>query len=138
MPIAQDVNQQALVAQAAKELEKLKELTPPAWASFVKTGVSRERPPTQPDWWWIRSASVLRRLSEGQPLGVSRLRRAYGGRKNRGHKPEHKFKGSGSVIRTALQQLEAAGLVKAEKGKGRFLTPKGASFLAKAAKTAGA
>ena len=98
--------------------------------------MSRERHPQQPDWWYIRSASLLRTLALGN-AGVSRLRTRYGGRKNRGHKPEHKFKASGAVIRTALQQLEAAGLVKTEKGKGRLLTPKGASFLSKAAKAAG-
>jgi len=100
----------------------------PEWARFVKTGVNRERPPEQEDWWYIRAASILRKIQIKQPIGVNRLRKIYGGRKNRGHKPEHKYKGSGSIIREILQQLEEAGFVKKDK-KGRVLTPKGKEFL---------
>lgn len=135
MPSLKDVDSNKLIGAAAAQLQGV--ITPPAWAPFVKTGVNRERHPQQPDWWYLRSASLLRTLALGRPLGVSRLQTRYGGRKNRGHKPEHKYKASGSVIRTALKQLEAAGLVRTEKGKGRSLTPKGASFIARAAKAAG-
>ena len=63
------------------------------------------------------------------PVGISRLRTAYGGKKRRGSRPEHFRKGSGAIIRNALGQLEAAGLVKTEEKKGRTLTPKGRSLL---------
>lgn len=119
---------QEFIERAAKELEKMEEMRPPEWASFVKTGVHRERPPTQENWWWLRAASVLRKIYMEQ-RGVSRLRAEYGGRKRRGHKPEHKYRASGAVIRKVLQQLEAAGLVKTDKKKGRSITPKGQSFL---------
>ncbi|MBI4019795.1 MAG: 40S ribosomal protein S19, partial [Candidatus Aenigmarchaeota archaeon] len=102
---------------------------------FVKTGVSRERPPTQANWWWIRAAALLRRVYLDQQIGVSHLRKKFGGRKNRGHKPEHKYPASGKIIRKILQQLEAAGYVKAEKGKGRSITPKGQQFLDRTAKS---
>jgi small subunit ribosomal protein S19e len=118
-----------LIIKKAEELKKYPEIKPPEWARFVKTGVSKERPPTQKDWWWIRSASILRKLSSGQNLGVSRMRKVYGSRKNRGHQPEKKLSASGSVIREILQQLEASGLVKTEKGKGRRITAKGKAFL---------
>jgi small subunit ribosomal protein S19e len=39
------------------------------------------------------------------------LKRKYGGKKNRGHKPEKRFDGSGNIIRKILQQLEKAGLI---------------------------
>ena len=42
-------------------------------------------------------------------------------------------KGSGAIIRKALQQLEAAGLVETVKGKGRVVTNKGRSLLDKLA-----
>jgi len=67
------------------------------------------------------------------PVGVSRLRTAYGGRKNRGHAPEHFYKGSGNIIRKALQELEKLGLVE-KTPKGRVITPKGRSFLDNLAK----
>ena len=124
-----EVKASELIECAAKKMEKMEEFKPPEWSAIVKTGVDRERPPQQDNWWWIRSASVLRKIYLNQTLGVSKLRKEYGGRKNRGHKPEHKYPASGSVIRKVLQQLEAAGFVKMEKGKGRKITAKGSAFL---------
>lgn len=124
-----------VIASTAVELKKLGVSQPP-WAAFVKTGVSRERPPQQADWWSIRAAAILRKLF-AQPLGTQRLRRLYGGRKNRGHKPEHTFPASGSIIREMLQQLETAQLVKTVQGKGREITTQGRKLLLQAAKTAG-
>ncbi|MCX6815125.1 MAG: 30S ribosomal protein S19e [Candidatus Aenigmarchaeota archaeon] len=124
-----DVDTQQLVMKAAAELEKMPEFKPPEWSVFVKTGVHKQRPPSQANWWWIRSASILRKVYLNQRLGVSKLRKTYGGRKNRGHKPEHKKKASGAIIRKILQQHEKAGFVKTEKGKGRTITPQGQKFL---------
>lgn len=121
-----------LLGELKEELKKLKELEPPAWSYFVKTGVSRERPPEQPDWWHLRAASILRRIYVDGPVGVSRLRTYYGGRQNRGQPPEHFRKGGGKIIRTVLQQLERAGLVRREKS-GRKITKKGLELLEKTA-----
>jgi small subunit ribosomal protein S19e len=129
MPKVTEVPAQELVSKASKRMQKMEEFKPPVWSAYVKTGVSRQRPPQQEDWWYIRSASILRKVYVNQTLGVSKLRKVYGGRKNRGHKPEHKYKASGSIIRKVLQQLEAAGFVKTEKGKGRKITKKGSDFL---------
>jgi small subunit ribosomal protein S19e len=124
-----------LIERVSNELERLEEMKPPEWARFVKTGVCKERPPSQKNWWYIRSASVLRKLSLGRPIGISKTRRIYGGRKRRGHKPEHKYPASGSIIRKIFQQLEKAGLVKMEKGRGRTITAKGKLFLKEISKT---
>lgn len=132
MPTMYDVDSQELIIKAAEELKKIPEMKPPEWAPFVKTGMHKERPPVSSDWWYIRAASVLRAVYRLGPVGVSKLRTKYGGKKNRGVKKEHFFKGSGNILRKSLQQLEKAGLVKfAEKGvhKGRIITPKGKSFL---------
>ena len=123
-----------LVKQLAEKLKGKSELKPPDWSRFVKTGAHNERPPQQDDWWWLRAASILRKLKVKGSLGVSRFRKEYGGRKNRGHKPEHKYKASGAIIRKILQQLEAAGLVRKEKKKGRILTRDGEALLNEAAK----
>lgn len=127
-----DVDSQELILKAAEELKKIPEIKPPEWAPFVKTGMHKERPPVSNDWWYVRAASILRTVYRLGPVGVSKLRTKYGGKKNRGVKKEHFFKGSGNILRKSLQQLEKAGLVKfAEKGvhKGRIITPKGKSFL---------
>ncbi|MEM2878524.1 MAG: 30S ribosomal protein S19e [Candidatus Hadarchaeales archaeon] len=118
-----------LVGALTEELKKFEELTPPSWSRFVKTGVSRERPPEQPDWWYMRAASMLRRIYLDGPVGVSRLRTYYGGRQNRGQAPEHSKRGGGKIVRTILQQLEKAGLVKKADRSGRKLTPKGSALL---------
>ncbi|MBU0953491.1 MAG: 30S ribosomal protein S19e [Nanoarchaeota archaeon] len=129
MPTVKDVDPNLLIAAAAAELAKNEHCKPPAWAAFTKTGTSRQRPPAQKDWWYLRSASMLQKLATGKPIGVSRLRTVYGGRKNRGHKPERQRDASGKIIRTVFQQLEAAGYVKTEKGKGRVLTKDGRAVL---------
>ena len=131
-----DVDAQDLISKAAEGLKKIQEINPPIWAAFVKTGMHKERPPVNSDWWDFRTASLLRKIYRLGPIGVSKLRTEYGGRKNRGVKKEHFFKGSGNILRKSLQQLEKAGFVKfAEKGvhKGRVITPKGISFLDKIA-----
>ncbi len=126
-----DVNQ--VIEKAAQELEKVEEINPPEWAKFVKTGVSKDRAPVQKNWWYLRSASILRKLylSKG-PIGVSKLRVKYGGKKNRGHKPDKFYNGSGNIIRKVLQQLEKAGLIEKKEiksHKGRVITGKGKKFL---------
>jgi small subunit ribosomal protein S19e len=129
-----DVDAQEFIVRIAEKLKNMEQVRPPAWAAFAKTGVHKERPPSQKDWWWIRAASLLRKVALNEKIGVSQLRKVYGGRKNRGHKPEHKYRASGAVIRKALQQLEAAGLIVTEKGKGRRITPRGQAFLSGVAK----
>ena len=128
-----EIRADVLIKRLSEELKKIEEIKPPEWSHYVKTGVSRERPPTQPDWWYTRAASLLRRVYLDGPVGVSRLRTYYGGRKTRGVAPEHFRKGGGKVLRLLLQQLERAGLVAAVERKGRKVTPEGLEMLTKLA-----
>jgi small subunit ribosomal protein S19e len=134
-----DVSQQALITALADELKAVETVKAPQWAPFVKTGVSRERPPTQENWWHVRSASMLRKVALLGPIGTQKLRRKYGGKQNRGYKPEVMKSGSGNITRKILQQLEAGKLVvQVDKDghKGRIVTPAGQSIIDKAAKKA--
>ncbi|MCX8172811.1 MAG: 30S ribosomal protein S19e [Archaeoglobaceae archaeon] len=125
-----DVPAELLINRVA---EKLKDaVSPPEWAKFVKTGVNRERAPDQPDWWYIRLASIFRRIYIDGPVGIERLRTFYGGKKRRGVRPAHFYKGSGAVIRNALHQLEQLGFVK-KTPRGRVLTSAGRAYLDKIA-----
>ncbi len=131
-----DVDPTELIKKAAEKLKENEDIKPPVWADFVKTGRHKERPPAEKGWWYIRAAAVLRSVYKLGPIGVSKLRSKYGGVERRGMQPEHFFKGSGSIIRKVLQQLEKAGYIKkVEKGikKGRIITPKGKSLLDKTA-----
>jgi len=123
-----------LIEKVAAYLKENKVIEPPQWAMFVKTGVHKERPPQNPDWWYIRAAAIMRKLYLKGPIGVSRLRTAYGGRHRRGHRPPKFAKGSGAIIRKILQQLEEAGLAEKADRKGRVLTKKGRELLEEAAK----
>ncbi len=128
MTTVYDVPADHIIRRVAEELKKRKEIVPPEWAAFAKTGVHKEMPPEDPDWWFTRAAAVLRRVYVDGPLGVERMRSFYGGKKNRGSRPNAFRKGSGSILRKSLQQLEAAGLIIHDK-TGRKVSPAGMSFL---------
>jgi len=123
-----DIPADLLIPKVAEELKKRKEIQPPVWAGFAKAGVHQQMPPEDTDWWFIRAASVLRRLYIDGPVGVQRMRTAYGGKRDRGSSPFQFRKGGGSSLRKVLQQLEAAGLVAKDKN-GRSLSVAGRSFL---------
>ncbi|MFH1451704.1 MAG: 40S ribosomal protein S19 [archaeon] len=115
----------------ADALKKIPEFEVPLWASFVKSGTSRERPPVDEDFWYIRAASVLRQLYIKGVVGVGKLRNRYGSRKNRGGRPDKFKKAGGKIIRIILQQAESAGFVeKVDRLQfGRRLTSAGRDFL---------
>ena len=127
-----EISQAALVERLADELKKNEQITPPVWAGYAKTGRFKERPPFKDGWWYLRTASVLREVKLLGPVGVAKLRTKYGGKKNRGMAAEKFYRGSGSIARKILQQLEKAQLVvQAKKGvhKGRVVSPKGQSLI---------
>jgi small subunit ribosomal protein S19e len=133
MVSVKEVPSQEFAEKLKEELKKIEQIKPPNWMSFAKSGSHRERPPQQADFWYIRAASLLRRLSIEGTVGVERLRTFYGGRRRRGHKPAISKVAWGSIIRKLLQQLESTGLVAKDK-KGRKLTPKGQKLLSSIAK----
>jgi len=128
LPLAQNVPADKLITSLAAYLrENVKEVSPPAWSRYTKTGPQVSRVPSQNDFWYTRCASLLRRLYVDGPVGIERLRSAYSERTKKGMMNEHSVKAGGSSIRKALQQLEAAGLVSKASPKGRALTDKGIS-----------
>ena len=115
----------------AETLKKIPDFKVPEWALYVKSGVSRERPPMDENFWYIRAASILRQLYIHGVIGVGKLRTRYGSKKDRGGKPDKFFKSSGKIIRVILQQAEMAGLVEKvlRMQYGRRLTQQGRDFL---------
>ena len=129
MTTVHDVPAERLISVAAGKLKENPGIAVPEWAPFATTGIHREKPPVQPDWWHTRVAAVLRKVYLLGPIGTERLRAEFGGTRDRGVRPNRAKKGSGSVVREALQQLEAAGLVQNVKGEGRKVTPAGQKLL---------
>jgi len=125
-----DVPASKLIEKLAKYLkENVDAVTPPAWASMAKTGSHAEKEPYDPDWWFTRCASVLRKIYVHGPLGAEKLRADFGGGKRHGSMPAHAAKAGGSPVRKALQQLETAGFVETVKPKGRKVTKEGRKLL---------
>jgi len=129
MPTVYDLPQDLLIKRLAEHLKKFPQLSPPTWVAYVKTGAHAERPPQDKDWWYIRCASLLRKLYVHGPMGLSELKSKYGGGRSTGYAPRHHRDAGGSIIRKALQQLETVGLVKKQDNKGRMLTARGFSLL---------
>lgn len=133
-----DVPADRLIAKAADRLKDLPEIKAPAWVAVAKSGAHNERAPEQPNFWYLRSASLLRQVYMNGPIGVGEFRRHYGGAKRHVVTRQHKMKAGGSIIRKALQQLEKAGLVETKRMQGRaigrIITGKGKALLDGAAR----
>jgi len=124
-----DVPTSSLLPKLAQELKGRNAVSPPAWAAFAKTGVHKQRAPVDPDWWYLRSASVLRKIYLKRAIGVTRLSAEYGGKRDRGSAPYHAREGSRSVTREIVQQLEKSGLLQPYKTRGRRVTAAGQKLL---------
>ena len=124
MATAFDVPADKLIPKLAEELKKLETIAPPDWAAFVKTGRHREKSPADNNWWHVRAAAVLRKIYIEGPVGTTRLAAMFGGKADRGSKPNRAVRGSRSISRITVQQLEKSQLVQKQKDGGRVVTAK--------------
>src|SRR6188508_778900 len=124
MDKAYDIPENHLIIRLADQLKKDKKIEQPGWAAFVKTGSHVEKVPQNKDWWYIRCASLVRKVYINGPIGISNLRSEYGGKKQAGYSIAHHKKAGGAIVRKALQQLEVAGYI-TKKSKGRTISDEG-------------
>ena len=128
-----DVPAEDLNEALAEELADEDDIEAPDWTEFAKTGVDRELPPEQDDFWFRRTASLLRKVAVDGPVGVNSLRTEYGDSKGGSNRyqvrPPSQVPASGNIIRTALQQLEDAGYVETIGDEGRTVTGDGRALL---------
>lgn len=125
MATAYDVPAGKLLPRLAEELKKVETIKAPEWAAFAKTGRHREKSPMNEDWWAVRSAAVLRKIYIDGPVGSTRIAEAFGGKADRGSKPNKAVRGSRSIARHTIQQLEKSQLIQKDKDGGRVVTGKG-------------
>lgn len=128
-----DVPADKLIEELAQHLKRVPEIEPPTWASFVKTGSHADRPPQRQDWWYVRAASIMRKVYMRGPVGIEKLESAYGGSKQLAYFPKHHRDAGSSSIRNLLKGLEKAELVSRQPA-GRVLTPKGVALMDKVSK----
>jgi small subunit ribosomal protein S19e len=134
LPTPYDIPASEFIPRLTKYIkDNIDQVQPPEWSSIVKTSTHTQLQPQDPDWWFTRAASILRKVYIDGPVGIEHLRADYGGRKSLGVRRQHTRKGGGSNIRKILQQLEAAGLVEKTKADGRTLTKEGRRALDKIA-----
>ena len=101
------------------------QLTPCENVDLIKTGCYKELSPYDPDWYYVRAASVARKIYLKQGIGIGKFRKIYGSTYRKGVRTEHFCKVSGGVIRHICQQLEKAGLVELYSKGGRVITSAG-------------
>jgi small subunit ribosomal protein S19e len=81
------------------------------WANYYKTGCYKDLAPYDPDWLYVRAASVAYQLYMRQKVGVNTLRKHYGGKQRNGTCTEYHRLVAGKCIRYCLIELEKAQLV---------------------------
>jgi len=104
----------------------------PDWHDIVKTANFKELCPQDPDWYYIRAASIMRHIYLRPGTGIGAFTKVYGGRgrKTRCTRRPHFFRASSGLIRHILQQLAERDFVSLRKDqKGRFLTKAGQAEL---------
>jgi len=131
-----DVEANKFISAYAAFLKRQGKLPIPGWVDTVKTSHSKELPPQDIDWFYIRAASVARHIYMRKTVGVGRLRKVHGSTKNRGSRPSHHVDASGSVDRKVMQALEKIGVLEQDEDKGgRRITQSGQRDLDRIAMT---
>ena len=118
-----------ILVNRLSEILKKEDITVPEWTPFVKTGTHADKPPQNSDWWYVRCASILRKIYLHGPVSVNDLRSMYGGGRPVGYGAAHHKDASGAIIRNAIHALEKLGLVQNIEKKGRILSKQGTQKL---------
>jgi ribosomal protein S19E (S16A) len=98
-------------AEYANHLKKANKINMPKNVDFIKTGHLKELAPEDPNWYYIRVASLARKVYLRPQIGVGRLRHIYGGKKNYGSANEHHAVAAGKILRDGLKELERIGVL---------------------------
>lgn len=113
-----DVSAAEFIKAYSAHLKKGGRLTLPDWVDYVKTAPGRELPPLDPDWYYVRAASLARKIYLNHGLGVGALANWYGKTTAKRNTPQKHHKASRKVIRHILNQVrqQARGIRGAMRG----------------------
>eukprot|EP00439_Symbiodinium_sp_Y106_P015368 s5202_g2.t1 len=117
-----DVEPEQFIKAFSQHLKRQGRFELPKWADVVKTSKAKELPPSDPDWLYVRTASMVRKIYIRKGMGVGAFKKVYGGQKRRGTCTNVFTKSSGKIARYILQQLEDMGLVEHDEQGGRMIT----------------
>jgi len=125
MVSVRDVDAHKFITAYAAHLKRSGKIDIPSWVDLVKTSCAKELAPYDPDWFYVRVASVARHVYLTPGVSVGSLNVVHGGKKRRGSRPSHHQTASGSVNRRALQALEKLSVLQKDVNGGRRITSEG-------------
>ncbi|KAF0852993.1 40S small subunit ribosomal protein eS19 (rpS19) [Andalucia godoyi] len=120
-----DVDAQKFIAAYAAHLKKSGKLEVPKWADLVKTATQKQHGPYDADWFFVRCASIARRIYLQPGLGIKSLNAKYGGAEKIGFHPNRFHAASGSVNRAAIHALEKLKVIEKHGVAGRKVSRDG-------------
>merc|ERR1712010_386980 len=106
-----DVPAKEFIEAFARHLKKGNKIKMPEWVTYYKTACFKDLAPYDPDWLYIRAASIAYQLYMRGKVGVNTLRKHYSGKHRRGTRTEHSRLTAGKCIRYCLLELENSGFV---------------------------
>ncbi|KAF0739940.1 hypothetical protein Ae201684_004522 [Aphanomyces euteiches] len=101
-----DVKAADFIKEYAEHLKRSGKMELPIWWDIVKTASFKEYAPDSSDWYYVRAASIARKIYLREYTGVGALKKVYGGAARRGVLRQQFQKASGGLIRHILHQLE--------------------------------
>ena len=90
----------------------------PEWTDYCKTATHKDLSPYDADWYYIRAASMARKIYLRGTIGVGMFKRIYGGNGRRGVRGRRFNTSSGSVARTILRNLVNIGVLEEDEDTG--------------------
>jgi len=121
-----DIPAADFIAALAAHFKKSGKLDLPEWHDLVKTGSHKQLAPYDADWYFVRAASLSRKVYLRGGSGVGAFTKVYGGLENRGSRKPKFHKAAKGVIRHILKALAEIDIVAVKKDKkGRFITKNG-------------
>lgn len=120
-----DIAPDTFIKNYAAFLKRSGKLEVPTWVDTVKTGTAKELAPYNPDWYYVRAASIARHIYLRKHVGIGALKKLHGSSVNRGNRPSHHRDCSGSVQRKVVQSLEKLGILEKDDRGGRKISEQG-------------
>ncbi|KAF7682919.1 40S ribosomal protein S19 [Astathelohania contejeani] len=118
-----DVAPAIFISNVSEHLKSNDKVELPIDHDIIKTGSGREMPPMNKDWYYIRSASIVRLLCRDSlkpsstGLTVKFFAKRYGNIKNRGVRPNKHVPADAKIITKILNDLKKSNWVVEEDGK---------------------
>ena len=117
-----DVAADAFITAYAEHLKNSDKFELPVWADLVKTSTTKELAPYGDDWYYIRAASIARKVYLRPGVGVGALRKWYGCAFKNGVRHQHFKRANAGIIRSVLLQLEEMKVTEKCESGGRKMT----------------